>query len=87
MSQQTDCFDYFDCFAEFGKPVSVHRKQRGDELLKEHYPELTEMEANFIISVAVRAIEKDRIDGLWGDISRYVGLTFYHMLLAHLCTD
>lgn len=74
-------------FSEFGKPVSEHRKQRGYKLIAEHYPHIGQMEVDFIIGCAIRAIEKDRLQGLYEDLRRYIGLTFYYMLIAHLCTD
>lgn len=76
-----------DVFAEFGKPVSERRKQRAYKLLAKHYPDINQMEVDFIVSCAVRAIEKDRLASLWIDLRRYIGLTFYYMLIAHLCTD
>lgn len=81
MSQQTDFF------AAFGKPVSEHRKQRAYDLMAKHYSNLSSMEVDFVIACAVRAIEKDRLQYLWTDVKRYIGLTFQYMLIAHLCTD
>lgn len=76
-----------DCFEAFGQPVPENRKQRGLDLLKEKYSNLKDMEIDFVLSLAVEAIEKDRLSSLWDDIKRYVDLTFYYMLVAHLCTD